>query len=160
MSLLSSSPFDGSTISPQLTDQLALQLTAALAADAHNEQVNSAKLRSVGQHHDYDQFKGMVAGAHLHDVNLAQQPLDTIAAGRGKTAVREEGGVGEHTRRLDFGMGKLSVREQQGNVARQRDLLAETQRNASEHRQPASGTSAAPDTDRKDCSAPLARHSR
>ena len=139
MSLSSLLPLDASTLSPQLTDQLTSQLAAALAADTHNEQVNSAKLRSVGQQHDYDQFRGMVAGAHLHGINLTQQPLDTIAAGRGRTAVREEGGALDHTRLLEYGVGRLSVREQQSNMARQQELLAETQRNATQHKQPATG---------------------
>ena len=139
MSLSSSSPLNGSTLAPQLTDQLTLQLAAALAADTHNEQVNSAKLRSVGQQHDYDQFKSMVAAAHLQGVDLRQQPLAAIATGRGRTAVREEGSAGEQTRVLEYGMGKLSVREQQINTARQRELLAETQRNISAHKQPATG---------------------
>ena len=138
MSLSSSLPLDGS-LSPQLTGQLALQLAAALAADTHNEQVNSAKLRSVGQLHDYDQFKGMVAGAHLQGVNLTQQPLDTIAAHRGRTVVREEGSAAEQTRLLQHGLGRVSLREQQVNAARQRELLAETQRNVIAHKQPATG---------------------
>ena len=138
MSISSSLPLDG-TLSPQLTDQLALQLTAALAAETHNEQVNSAKLRSVGQQHDYDQFKGMVAGAHLHGINLTQQPLDTIAAGRGRTVEREAGSGHGLAKGLDWDMGRLSVREQQDNIARQQELLAETQRNASAHKQPSTG---------------------
>lgn len=143
MSLASALPLAGN-LSPQLTDQLALQLSAALASETHNEQVNSAKLRSVGQQHDYDQFKGMVAAAHLQGVNLTQQPLDTIASGRGKTVVREEGSAQAQTRVLEYAMGKLSMREQQSNTARQQELLAETQRNASAHKQPATGQQATP----------------
>ena len=140
MSLSPSLSFDDSTLSPMLNDQLALQLAAALATDTRNEQVNSAKLRSVGQLHDYDQFKGMVAGAHLQGMDLTHQPLDTIAAGRSKAVVREEGVSGGQMRTLEYGVGRLSVKEQQGNLARQQELLAETIRNASAHKQPATGT--------------------
>ena len=140
MSLSSSSlPLDGSTLSPQLHDQLTLQLAAALATDTRNEQVNSAKLRSVGQMHDYDQFKGMVAGAHLQGVDLTHTPLDSIAAGRGKAVVREECSAGGQVRALDHIMGRLSVKEQQSNKALQQELLAETQRNVGAHKQPATG---------------------
>ena len=138
MSLSLSLPLDGA-LSPHMSSALSVQLAAALAADAHSEQVNSAKLRSVDQQHDYEQFKGMVAGAHLQGVNFTQQPLDSIAAAQGKTAVREEGGAGAQTRGLEHAMGRVSLKEQRDNEARQRELLAETQRNVGAHKQPSTG---------------------
>ena len=125
-------PLDPS-LSPEFNRAISLSLSSALASATHAEQVNSAKLLSVSQLQDYDQFRGMVAGAHLRAMNLARSPLDAIVSqGAARGTRREVGaidraGVNDGARWVDdFGTGVGRGKEARLDEQRSAELLRES----------------------------------
>lgn len=122
---LSSLPLTPS-LTPEFNRAISQSFSSALASATHSDQVNSAKLFSVAQHHDYDQFKGMVAGAHLKAMNLTDCPLDALVTARGvRTEVGQEGVTGKGWKD-DYRSGGENRKEARLNQARSEELMQET----------------------------------
>ena len=138
----SSLPLDPS-LSPEFNRAIALSLSSALASATHAEQVNSAKLLSVSQLQDYDQFKGMVAGAHLRAMNLAYSPLDAIVSQGGARGTRREvgavdgGGASDGAEWMEqLGRGFTGGKEARLNEQRSAELLRESRAGTAAAKQP------------------------
>ena len=138
----SSLPLDPS-LSPEFNRAISLSLSSALASATHAEQVNSAKLLSVSQLHNYDQFRGMVAGAHLRAMNLSNSPLDAIVSQAGARGTRTEvgavdggGGSDAAAWMVEVGRGAMRGKEARLSERRSEELLQESRTATAAAQQP------------------------
>jgi len=59
-----------------------LEFQQALHADEKHKQISDAKIRAVASGMDYEQFRGMVSGAHLKPVSAVTCPFCLNARSR------------------------------------------------------------------------------